>query len=508
MNVPAAATRTERMPAPGLARSVEETVMPIPPNLPPRTLRVGVLSRLATTRPWEIHDHVSALVLQQAYESPYISPPDGGAPRPLLFSEPLRSEGDPLVVSAAVRAGATFSDGMPCTAGAVATALSRVGDVTSRAEVRARGEKVEFRLRAPDPHLATVLTAPFCGVAAESRGQLLGTGAFLAPEPLDGADPMKSEKLLLRPNPRAARAPALGGVLFEVYPDADALLSAVHAGDVHVTYSLTFAHLARLRGAPVFPKTLDGSSTGILFLNVERPALADPRTRRALCASVSRTEIARVNYGALGLGFAAPGLLPPFLKKDVPLGSVDGNLGEARQILDGAGLKAPERLTLVLTWGPKPYLPDPPAAAKSVADTFRALGTEVTVVQPKDRAEYAGHLERADYDLLLGGWIADTPLPADFLDSLLLSSMVVSKAAPRAAAYNLSRWRDPATDRALAEFRRTLDVKDLTPIVRTVHEQGLMVPLLHGKLIAVSHRDTRRFEPSALARSLFAEVEL
>lgn len=482
--------------------------MPVPPNLPPKTLRVGVLSHLASLRPWEIHDHVTALTLMQVYEAPYQPSPDAGPPKPLLFSEPLRQEGDPLVVSAPVRPGAKFSDGTACTAAAVASSLGRVRDIAARAEVRARDGRVEFRLKAPDPHLATMLTQPFCGVAAESRGALIGTGPFLAPEALGGGDPIKAEKVLLRVNPHAAKAPALGGVLFEVYPDAEALLAAVHAGEVHVTYALTFSHLSKLRGAPVFPKTLEGSSTGILFLNAERPALANSRVRHALCAAVSRTEIARVSFGSLGLGFAASGLLPPFLKRDIPIGSVDGSPMQARQLLEAAGLTAPERLRLVLTWGPKPYLPDPPAAAKTLVETFGSLGTEVTLVQPRDRGEYAGYLERGDYDMILAGWIADTPLPSDYVDSLLWSEMVTSKSAPRAAAYNLSRWRDPETDRALAQFRRTQDVKDLAPIARTVQEQGLLVPLLHGKLIAVSHRETRRFQPSPIGRNSFGETEL
>lgn len=482
--------------------------MPLPPNLPPKTLRVGVLSRLASVRPWEIHDHVTALALMQVYETPYTSPPDGGPPRPELFSEPLRQEGGPLVLSAPVRPGAVFSDGTPCTAAEVAASLARVRDVTERAEVRAREGRVEFRLREPDPNFATFLTQPFFGVALEKGGALLGTGPFLAPEALDGKDPVRAEKVLLRASPRGAKAPALGAVLFELYPDAEALLAAVHAGEVHVTYALTFAHLARLRGAPVYPKTLDGSSTGILFLNSERPALSDARVRRAICSSISRTEIARLNYGPLGLGFAAAGLLPPFLKKDVPVGAIDGSPFQARQLLAEAGLAAPEKLTMVLTWGPKPYMPDPPAAAKAIVESLKTLGCEVTIAQPRDRGEYVGHLERADYDLLLGGWIADTPLASDFLESLLHSTMVTSKTAPRAAAYNLSRWKDPATDRDLDRFRKSQDVKDLAPVARTIQEQGLLVPLLHGKLIAVSHRDTRRFVPSALARTPFGDMDL
>ena len=163
---------------------------------------------------------------------------------------------------------------------------------------------------------------------------------------------------------------------------------------------------------------------------------------------------------------------------------------------------------MVLTWGPKPYMPDPPAAAKAIVESLKTLGCEVTIAQPRDRGEYVGHLERADYDLLLGGWIADTPLASDFLESLLHSTMVTSKTAPRAAAYNLSRWKDLATDRDLDRFRKSQDVKDLAPVARTIQEQGLLVPLLHGKLIAVSHRDTRRFVPSALARTPFGDMDL
>ena len=99
---------------------------------------------------------------------------------------------------------------------------------------------------------------------------------------------------------------------------------------------------------------------------------------------------------ALGLGFTAAGLLPPFMKKEAPVGAVDGSPAQARQLLTEAGLAAPEKLRLLLTWGPKPYLPDPQAAAKTVAESLRTLGTEVTIVQTKDRAEYAGYLQRGD----------------------------------------------------------------------------------------------------------------
>ena len=131
--------------------------MPSLPGLPARTLRIGIRSRLGSTDPSLVEDSDTHMGLEPVFETPYAGGEGNEQPVPCLFAEPLRVESNGLVVSATVRPGITFSDGTPCTAEAIATSLRRVVDLTPRATVRARGDRVEFTLRIPDPHFATLL---------------------------------------------------------------------------------------------------------------------------------------------------------------------------------------------------------------------------------------------------------------------------------------------------------------------------------------------------------------
>ncbi|MEO6325229.1 MAG: ABC transporter substrate-binding protein, partial [Thermoanaerobaculia bacterium] len=353
------------------------------PGHPARTLRIGIRSRLGTTDPSLVKDSDTHMGLEPVFETPFIGAPGNEPPVPSLFAEPLRVEANGLVLSSAVRPGIVFSDGTPCTAEAIATSLRRVLDLTARAKVQARGERVEFTLRAPDPHFATILTQPSYGIVLNVGGKLLGTGSFLAPEALEGGDPTQSDHVILRANPRAREKPKVDAVALDVYSDTEALLAAVIAGDVHITYGLTSAHLPLLRGAPVYPKVLDGTSTSILFVNTERPALKDVRIRRAICVAPSRADVARALFGPLGLSFAAKGLLPPFLGTEMSLGVLDGSPTEAAKLLAEPGVQLPQTLDLLLTWGSKSYLPDPPAAARVITEQLQAVGITVRVVVPK-----------------------------------------------------------------------------------------------------------------------------
>ena len=493
-----------------VASDMEENSMaslPGLPGLPARTLRIGIRSRLGTTDPSLVKDSDTHMGLEPVFETPFAGVAGNEEPVPVLFSESLRAESNGLVLSAAVRPGITFSDGTPCTAEAISASLQRVLDLKARAKVQARGERVEFTLRTADPHFSALLTQPSYGIVLPVGGKLLGTGSFLGPEALDGGDPTQTDHVILRANPRAREKPKVDAVILDVYTDTEALLAAVIAGEVHITYGLTSAHLPLLRGAPVYPKVLEGTSTGILFVNTERPALRDVRIRRAICAAPSRADVARALFGPLGLSFAAKGLLPPFLGPETALGVLDGSPGEAAKLLAEPGVQPPQSLELLLTWAAKAYLPDPPAAAKVIAEQLQAVGIPVKVVVPRDRSDYRSRQARGAYDLLLGGWIADTREPADFLDSLLQSEMVPDLTATRPAANNLSRWKDAKTDEELSRFRTSKSHEDLLALYRTVLEQGLLTPLLHGKVVVVFHSSLRGFRPSLHTRSAFSGID-
>jgi ABC-type transport system substrate-binding protein len=479
---------------------------PAEPSLS-RTLRVGVLSRLGALEPWKANDTVTTQIVEQVYEAPFWPSTGAEPPEPLLFSEPLRTGGDVRTLTARVRQGVTFSDGSPCTAQDVAASLRNVPGLDKIAEVSTREDRVVFHLDRPDPTVPPLLAQAFYGVAKKVDGRFVGTGPFLPPEAPNGGDPTRADRVVLRANRSSRKPPRMESLSFQCYPTTAALLDAVKAGEVDVTYGLTFSNLPELADRPVVAKTLEGSSTSFLVLNRERPALRDAFIRRALCLAVSRSGVARATYGPVGATFVADGILPPFLGARARLGLPGADLPAALLQLALDNLKAPPRLSLLLTWAPKTYLPDPGAAAKVIVENLALLGTTVDVVTPRDREDYRSRQASGDYDLLLGGWVADTPIAADFLDSLLGSGMIPSETSS-SAANNLSRWADPATDRMVSSIRVVPTVEGIGALYRRVEQHGLLVPLLHGKLVAVYRRDLRGFHPSPLARSSFGEVEV
>ena len=83
--------------------------------------------------------------------------------------------------------------------------------------------------------------------------------------------------------------------------------------------------------------------------------------------------------------------------------------------------------------------------------------------------------------MALAGWIADNPDPADFFEALLWSKMAESDHQA-----NPSRWKDPATDAALAAFRQSPSEENRKELERLIAEQAPLLPLIYGQSV-VSH---------------------
>jgi len=149
------------------------------------------------------------------------------------------------------------------------------------------------------------------------------------------------------------------------------------------------------------------------------------------------------------LAFTGTGPLPP------PLGALaDGvqfDAAAGRRLLAetrAAGLE--RKLELFVTPLPRPYLPDPARAAEHIQADLGRAGASVRITQGTSVEHYLERTGTGDYDLMLGGWIADSPSPAEFLAALIASSSVPGADRSAKRGINLSRWRDPRTD-ALVE---------------------------------------------------------
>ena len=417
-----------------------------------KTLHVGVLTPVSNLNPREAQDFGSALAVQQIFETPYAQPATAGLPpEPLLFQERLRQEmstDGATTYSAAVRPGIHFSDGTPLTAQHVAGSLLKADTLREQADVEVKGDRVWFRLKRPNARFDLVLARRFAGITRDAGGTLIGTGPYIT------APGATLERMKLVRNPFAHKIAKIDEVVFQVYPpDAggrpEALIAALEAGEVDFTNVLSREDIMRLKNVRRW--TEPGSSTAILYMNTERPGLDDARVRRAIALSIDRLEIAKMFYSS-ATAFAASSLLAPMLGRGSDGLTVDPN--RAKALLATPGVRKPDRLSLLVIFGPRPYLPNPRKVGEHIAAQIEKLGIRVDLVPTATVKEYYGKVQRGEYDLALAGWITDTLDPVDFLEATLGSDSIPIPQHATVVGANLSRWNNKETDDLLARLRQ------------------------------------------------------
>jgi ABC-type transport system substrate-binding protein len=468
-----------------------------------RILRVGILSAMAKIDPREAVDNVSGMVLGQIFESPYALEAGETTVRPRLL-EPLQQRG-PLQYAAAVRAGIRFSDGTPLTAGIVARSLNGTKALANKAVVEARGDQVWFTLSVPNPRFDLCLTQGNCAIVLERGSELAGTGPFMFEGRPDERALQNATSIRLVRNPHHGQADGVDELQFLVRPaETDGsprkLVEALRQGEIDVTTALTMRDLSAHQIAGMTPSLQPGNSTGILFFNTERATLKDASIRRAIALALDVNEIAAASFDRNPLAFVAPTLLPPMMGRSVGVPLKD--LVQARRLLEGNTIRL-SRLSLLVPWAPRPYMPKPLPVAMLLKKQLGEIGIAVDLHQPKTGEAFFDDLERGNYDLALAGWITDTPDPADFYEALLWSKMTEGENHS-----NHSRWKNPAADQALMRFREDPTDENKRQIDRLVREEAPLVPLIYGQSLVVHSRKLRNVSVSATGVLSLASVTM
>jgi ABC-type transport system substrate-binding protein len=310
--------------------------------------------------------------------------------------------------------------------------------------------------------------------------------------------------LIRNPHHRRSLQAAFDDIVFEVYPRSKMadLAADLEAGRVHCTMALSAAHARDLRNVQTTIRP--GDSTGILYLNTERPALANRTVRRGLVAAIDRYKLTRIAYPEMA-GFTAKGPVPPSLGR-----SLDGQRPDraaAAQMV--AGLKTSEDapLQMLVVWADRPYLPEPTAVAEELVRQFAAVGVHVRAVPARDADDFGHRVRAGDYDLVLGGWIAESDDPGDFLESLVYSGAVPREGASSGAA-NFSRWRDEPVDDLVDQFRNGGSGQLLEQIVDRIAGEAPFLALMHGAVVATYSERLRNFSPSGGYVPALSSVEL
>ncbi|MEA2337690.1 MAG: peptide/nickel transport system substrate-binding protein [Thermoanaerobaculia bacterium] len=469
-----------------------------------KSLRIGVLSAIGTPDPRDSGDTITGLLLGQVFEMAY-SMTAAGTLEPTLFAEFLRKDRDGAqpVYSAPVSPGIFFSDGTELTAEIAATSLANAGALRGRATVAARDGRVVFTMSGPSPRFENVLCQWNTGIVLERQGNLYGTGPYrLAP-----GTTMQSMRdngvARLEKNPKYRGKVISDELLFVVHPtDIDGtpsrLIDAAKRGDIDLTLNLSVNDILRYGINGYQPMMQPGNSTGILFFNNERPIFRDATLRRAIQYAINPIPIAEICYEKNHFAFLAGDLIPPLM------GKVSGSTEmRDRELLRNHPNK-PTNLTLLVPWIPRPYLPKPIPAAQEIARQLGAYGIQVKLLETRSSEHYFRSLTIGDYDLSVGGWVADNPDPAEFYESLLSSAQVSTGGQ---YLTNQARWKNAETDAALAAYRADPSPANRKVITNMIEREAILIPLIYGASTAIRSRKVKNFHIAPSGHVAFADVE-
>jgi ABC-type transport system substrate-binding protein len=281
-----------------------------------KIVRVGVVSSISKLDPRDSADHVSALVLAQIFETPYVTDGTGSGASPCLF-EPLKQESvDRLHYSAAVRPDIRFSEGTALTADIAARALRGASVLAKRATVEVRGDRVWFTLAARNPRFELTLAQSGCAIVLDKGLQFHGTGPFMFEQRPNLRLLQSATSIRLVRNPQYHGQSLVDEVEFAVLPaEADGsprrIVEAMRKGEIDLTTSLPVSDLSLHQLTGFSPVVKPANSTAMLFLNRERRLLRETSMRRGIAAALDVHEIAAKSYDRNPMAFVAGSVLPP-----------------------------------------------------------------------------------------------------------------------------------------------------------------------------------------------------
>ena len=473
-------------------------------------LRVGVVDKIQTLDPRVIKDTLSARVVGEVCETPFIlpsvdplHPQQALVPRPNLLAEPLRAEAGPraTIYSSPLREGVVFSDGTPLTPALFTASLMKSPAFKEAATVEERDGRLVFRLREPNARFDLFLTQIFTAISIDRGGTTVGTGPMMFPPNSSAESLRRTETIRLLRNEKyrsadRVRVPEVHFVHFAPERDGTprSLFEALVAGEVHYSESILReqAEDERLKRVAT-PLVSPGMSVGSLVLNSTRLA---PGIRRAIGAALNRPTVAEAAFGKRFASFRAKGPLPKAMG-EVSDG-LEHNPREARRLLDEAGGPPPSFVLYVLTL-PKSYLPKPVEMAARIRDSLATIGITVTVKEFADTGSFFGGLDSAAYDAALTGWIGDSPDPAAFLSSNLHSKLRPGiSTSPN--ANNYAFYVNPAMDKALDDYQADASA-GTEAIMRLFRADVPYVPLVYGANVCAYLKSYQRMHLNVMGQA-------
>jgi len=258
-------------------------------------------------------------------------------------------------------------------------------------------------------------------------------------------------------------APLLGEVVIRLGQAAVQPLNLYESGQIDMT-EVPFYAIDRVNSEsdPLHDEltVMPELSSAYILLNPNEAPFDDLNVRRAIVAAFDRSKVANVMLN--GHVVEADGIVPPgILDREWPAEMPDYDLEAAREALDAAG-----------------EMEVPPAfygSGASVSLTLvlqRDLGIDADAIG-LDWSDFSERLTARDLPAFSLSWIADFPDPANFLTSMFLST----------SPDNYIGYSNPEVDRLLREAEIVQDVDERAQLYldaqQLVVDDAVLIPLYH-----------------------------
>lgn len=415
-----------------------------------------------------------------------------------------------------LRRGVTFSDGTPFDAEAVRLNMDAIIanrlrhawlDMINEIERHEVVDSHIWRLVLKHPYYPTLIElgllrpfrfiSPSCFIDGQTRNGvrgLVGTGPWVLKEHKE------NQYALFTANPSYwGEKPRLQAVRWKVMPDHQAILLALHKGDVDLVFGadgdmLNLDNFDAIRREGRYAAAISQPiASRAILLNAHQPFTRERDVRLALQYAVDREGIAATILN--GSETVAPSLLASTVAYcDLPLEARDHDPEKAARLLDGAGwlmaadgwrYKDGRRASVRL------YYNSQNAQERSIGEYMQAdlkkIGVEMKIVGEEKQA-FLDRQKSGDFELQYSlSW--GTPYdPQSYI-----SSWRIPAHGDYQAQLGLERkeWLDAAITRLMTETDEERRKALYAEILGYVHDEGVYIPLTYSRTKAVHVRELK-----------------
>ncbi|KZK86313.1 Periplasmic oligopeptide-binding protein precursor [Pseudovibrio sp. Ad46] len=325
---------------------------------------------------------------------------------------------------------------------------------------------LEIKLHAPTPYFIQLLAhqsgLPVHPASVEKFGSdfvkpanIVTNGAFV----LSSFVPNDAVTAVKNPYFHDAANVALDSVKFYPTEDRGAALRRFQAGELDTNNDAPLEQIDFIRGTLGNQfKVAPYLGNYYYALNHESEAMKDPDIRQALSMAIDREFLAEDIWG--GTMVAAYSLVPPGIDNYgepayAPWAETDllDREEEAKKILESKGYNQSNPLKVEIRYNTSENHKN---TAVAIADMWKPLGVEVSMLNTDTKTHYAHLRDRGDFDVARAGWIGDYSDPQNFLFMTESDN----------TGFNYARYENPEYDALMDEAAVTVDLEKRAAILK------------------------------------------